>query len=113
INVLPLLGRLARTYGEEVIELPTADGEVEIDRATFVANLDNALKTAADLAKADRQAGGRLARPITLLREAAAKVTRAQRTFLEVADDVDFDRVALEEKFAALQQVVESLEQTL
>lgn len=113
VDVLPLLRRVAESAEDDIIGVPSAGGEIEIDRQTFVGALKTAMMNAVDLARADKKAGGRLARPSALLKDATAKLGRVIHAFQEVADDPDFNREQFNQRFAAFQQAAENLEQTL
>ncbi|MFN0011730.1 MAG: hypothetical protein ACKVS8_08830 [Phycisphaerales bacterium] len=113
VNVLPLVKRVAESTADEVIEVRSAAGEVEINREAFVVALRGALMNAVDLARADRKAGGRLARPAAMLKDVTAKLSRVIRAFEDVADDAQFDRAKFNQMYASFQAAAEKLEQSL
>ncbi len=113
VNVLPLVDRVAQSTQDETIEVPSDTGSVQLDREGFVASLRGALMNAVDLARADRKAGGRMARPAALLKDVTTKLGRVTHLFEEIADDAQFDRAKFNLTYESFLAAAERLEQAL
>jgi hypothetical protein len=104
-----LLRALSRGTSDEVLILPSGDGNIELTREPVVDALRASLDMAVEEAEADRRAGGRLTLPLKLLIEVTKKLARCAKEIEEVGTDEGFDRQAFREGLASFERSVDSL----
>jgi len=92
-SAAPLLTLLAETAGYENITLSIpSEGDVRIPRLRFVADLKAAVDSAAEDARADRQKGDLLDRPLLFARRALRHLNTAAEADEHAKADHNFDR---------------------
>ena len=92
-SAAPLLALLAETAGQENITLSLpSEGDVRIPRSRFVADLKVAVDSAAEDARADRQKGDLLDRPLLFARRALRHLNTAAEAYEHAKADHNFDR---------------------
>jgi FtsZ-binding cell division protein ZapB len=92
-SAAPLLTLLAETAGHENITLSIpSEGDVRITRSRFVADLKAAVDSAAEDARADRQKGDLLDRPLLFARRALRHLNTAAEAYEHAKADHNFDK---------------------
>jgi hypothetical protein len=92
-SAAPLLTLLAETAGQENITLVVpSEGDVRIPRSRFVADLKAAVDSAAEDARADRQKGNLLDRPLLFARKALRHLNTAGEAYERAKADRNFDQ---------------------
>lgn len=108
--VATLVDRLAKSAKEEVVRLPTAEGEKTFDRGQVTAAINDAMRNAAEDAKSAARAGNDLKLPAVLVEEAVKKLVRARTALTRVATREDFDPSSVLEKVSAAERAIEALQ---
>lgn len=95
-SAAPLLTLLAETAGQENITLNVpSEGDVTIPRVRFVGDLKAAVDSAAEDARADREMGDRLHRPLLFARKALRHLNTAVEAYEHAKADHNFDKEPL------------------
>jgi hypothetical protein len=108
-RVSALVDLIARSYGQDEIELPTTNGPRRELRDGVLDDLKAALRAAAaDIASANRHEN-RLLRPINRVQESADKLRAATDAYQRVKDESGLDREALAQALVRVRERLESL----
>jgi len=92
-SAAPLLTLLAETAGQENITLSIQpEGDVSIPRSRFVAELKAAMDSAAEDARADRQKGDLLDRPLLFARRVLRHLNTAAEAYEQAKAHHSFDK---------------------
>lgn len=87
-----LLTLLAESVGRDVVLVPgTADATIEINRASFVEELKQAVEAAAEDARLNRQQGNLVDRPRSFVRKASKQIRNAIEAYQQARDNPQFD----------------------
>jgi len=105
--------RLSESAQEDVITLPTPDGEKEFGREAVRESIYAAMDTAVAEAKRVEQAGSELDRPATFVNEAAQRLTKARQAYELVEDRPDFDPSGLRLAVEKTERAVDALKQSI
>jgi len=106
-----LMRRLAESAKDEVIRLPTVDGERDFDREEVSAAVQEAMRNAAEDAKNAARAGSALEMPIHLIEDAAKKLVKARGAYEAVAGRAEFDQRRMTHEIGKARRAIEALEQ--
>ncbi len=102
-----LARRLSESAREDIVVLPTPDGDKKFDRETVKAAVNDAMRTAAEDARSAARAGNELRLPLSLLEEGAKQLLRSLAVYDKVASHADFDAPSMR---AGIEQVSRALE---
>jgi hypothetical protein len=113
LAIQDLVRRLGESAREEVISLPTPDGEREYDRTAIQDALNEAMRMAAEDAKNAAKAGNALKLPAHHVEEAVKRLTRARRAYADVHERADFDAGPLHAELEKAKRALDALEETV
>ena len=105
----PLVDLLATKHGEEHVTLPGPDGPQEVECEQLLGALNEAVRDAADEAKADRKREKGLEGPIARIRDARKALRKARTEYREVVGADEFDHGAFEYEARKLQNDVDAI----
>lgn len=108
-----LVRRLSTSAREEVVALPTEDGEKEYDRTAIQTAVNQAMRTAYEDAKNAAKAGNALKLPAYHVEEAVKRLTRARQAYGEVHERVEFDPGPLREELEKAKRALDALDKTV
>jgi len=108
-----LVRRLSESAQEEVVALPTADGEKEYDRTGIQAAVNEAMRTAYEDAKNAAKAGNALKLPAHQVEEGAKRLVKARQAYLEVHEQADFDPGPLRAELEKARRALDALDETI
>jgi hypothetical protein len=87
-----LLTLLAESYGGDVVMVPgNADAKIEINRGNFIEELKQAVESAAEDVRLDRQQGDLVDRPRSFVRKASKQLRNAMEAFQQARGNPQFD----------------------
>lgn len=105
-----LVERLGASARSDTVSLPTPSGEREYNRESVRSALNDAMRTAAEDAKAAAKAGDALKVPSHLVDAAAKSLKKAQKALVEVRRRDDFDMVDLTDRLAEARRALDALD---
>ena len=108
-----LVVRLGESARDDVVALPTAEGEKEFAREAVRDAINEAMRTAAEDAKNAARAGDALKLPAHHVEEAVKRLKKARQTYGAVSDRPEFDSGPLEAEVTRVSQALEALRETL
>jgi hypothetical protein len=108
-QISALVDLLARSHGDDDVQLPTAEGDRTEARDTVLENMNAALRRAASDIESDHRHENRLLRPYNRAIEAERKLKASADALARVADTRDFDPEPLRGAIDAVQQRLNSL----
>jgi len=104
-----LVDVVAKSWNEEVVTLPSDEGEVALSRDDLIRNVAESLDDIADEVERESKASKRLTGPIVYLREARRSAQRAFDAYQKVASNPKFKDGSLDYELKKLSHAVEAL----
>jgi hypothetical protein len=113
VVVTALVDALSTSADEEFLTLPSVQGSMRYPREQVKAAVYDAMRTAAEDAKAAARAGNALALPAELISEAASRLNKARDAFNAVKDLPEFDDATLRANLGKLERAREALNEAM
>lgn len=111
--VARLVEAMSTSAQASAVTLPTVDGEKSFSRDQVKEAVNDAMRTAAEDARAAARAGNSLNLPAQLVTDAATRLRKAREAYERVRSRSDFSDNSLREGMAKLARAFESLNETV
>lgn len=108
-----LVRRLSESAREEIVTLPTAEGEKKYDRASIQTAVNEAMRTAYEDAKNAAKAGNALKLPAHQVEEGTKRLVKARQAYLGVHERSDFDPAPLRAELEKARRALDALDETI
>lgn len=108
-----LARRLGSSARDDLVKLPTSDGEKEFDRELIRSALNDAMRTAAEDSRNAAKAGTALQLPAHHAEEAAKRLAKARQAYEKVSGDPGFDPSVLKAQVDKAVRALDALTATI
>jgi len=108
-----LVRRLSESAHDELVKLPTVDGEKNFERDQVIGAINDAMRNAAEDARNATKAGNTRKLPIHLVEEAAKSLAKARQAYDKIAEHPEFEHGAMASAAEKARRALDALDQRL